>query len=468
VIALSLAQIADFTDGRLVDVVDPLAMVTGPVVADSRTVGPGGLFVALAGEHVDGHDYVSEAAAAGAVATLAVRALGRPAIVVPDVLVALGRLARGVLDRSPGLTVVAVTGSAGKTSTKDLLSDVLAEHGPTVAPPGSFNNELGLPLTVLSVDETTRYLIVEMGARASGHISYLCGIAPPRIAVVLMVGTAHVGEFGDRVAIAAAKSELVAALPPDGVAVLNADDAAVRAMASTSPSRVVWFGLAQDAEVRAADVRVDSAGRASFRLVTPAGEAPVTLQLHGRHHVTNALASAAVARELGVSVDVVADALSRAVPRSRWRMEVTQRADGVTVVNDAYNASPESVHAALETLARMGEGRRTWAVLGEMRELGAAAPAEHEAVGRLANRLDIDRLVVVGDAARPIDLAATQERSPNRRSDYVPDVDAAIALVTRQVGPGDVVLVKAARAVGLERVAQALLEAPVASVEGER
>jgi UDP-N-acetylmuramoyl-tripeptide--D-alanyl-D-alanine ligase len=463
VIPMTLAHVARAVGGELQDGADPSALVTGPVVADSRQVSSGALFVALAGDRTDGHDHAADAIGAGAVACLVARRVGQPAVVVPDVLIALGRLARSALDSLPGLQIIAITGSAGKTSTKDLLAQVLASHASTVAPRGSFNNELGLPLTVLSADPTTHYLVLEMGARALGHVSYLCTIAPPDIAVVLMVGTAHVGEFGDRDTIAAAKSELVASLSADGVAVLNADDAAVRAMTARTGARIVWFGAADDADVRAANVVVDERGRPSFDLTTSEDVARVHLQLAGAHQVTNALAAAAVAREAGLSVSQIAQSLSSAAPLSRWRMEVVDRPDGVTVINDAYNASPESVHAALETLAVIGAQRRTWAVLGEMRELGAAASAEHATVGRLATRLDIDRVVLVGTAARSID--PTADESPDRRSVFVPDVDAAIALLSAQLRPGDVVLVKAARAVGLERVAQALLE-PFAGTAG--
>jgi UDP-N-acetylmuramoyl-tripeptide--D-alanyl-D-alanine ligase len=467
VIALTLAEVAEAVGGTLAGVDDPTTWVTGAVTADSRSVVAGDLFVALAGTRVDGHDYAASAYEQGAVATLATRAVDGPSIVVPDVLAALAGLARAVLARLPKLTVVGITGSAGKTSTKDLLAQVLATAGPTVAPPGSFNNELGLPLTVLSADEHTRYLVLEMGARGAGHIRYLCSIAAPHVAVVLMVGSAHVGEFGGRDAIARAKSELVAGLRPHGIAVLNADDAAVAAMVGVAPrsATIVMFGTDDDADVRAGDVVVGPDGRASFQLVTAEGSAPVSLHLVGAHHVTNALATAAVAVQLGLSVASTAAALSAATPQSRWRMEVVERPDGVTVINDAYNASPESVRAALHTLATVGAGRRTWAVLGEMRELGAASADEHAAVGRLATELAIDMVVVVGEAARGILPTVDAVDDPDHRSVVVPDVDAAVALVTSQVHPGDVVLVKAARAVGLERVAAALVSAPTTAAE---
>ena len=455
-IPLTLAEVAAATDGQVHDA-DPALTVDAPPVVDSRAAVPGSLFVAVQGERVDGHDFAADAVAAGAVAALATRPLGLPAVVVADPVAALGRLARLVLDRLPGVAVVGITGSSGKTSTKDLLAQVLTRHGSTVAPAGSYNNEIGLPLTVLQAQASTRHLVVEMGARGAGHLRYLCDIAPPRVGVVLNVGSAHLGEFGSREGIAAAKGELVEALPPDGMAVLNADDPLVAAMAARTRARVVRFGEDPAADVRAQDVRLDPLGRAGFRLVTPEGGGEVSLQLHGEHQVSNALAVAAVARELGMDVQTVAEELSSARARSRWRMEVTERADGVVVVNDAYNANPESVRAALKALVAMAAGRRTWAVLGEMRELGELAAEEHDAIGRLAVRLDVNRLVAVGEAARAVHLGASLEGSWGGESVSVPDAAAALELLRAEVRPGDVVLVKASRAVGLERVAEGLL-----------
>jgi len=456
-IAMTLRDVAAATGGRLAGGATEELTVTGDVGADSRGVGPGDLFVALAGTRVDGHDFAASAVSSGAVAVLADRDLHLPCVVVDDVLIALGRLARAVLDQLPAVSVIAITGSAGKTSTKDLLAQLLERLGPTIAPAESFNNELGLPLTVLRADESTRFLVLEMGARGTGHISYLCEVAPPTIGVELLVGSAHVGEFGGRAAIADAKAELVRALPPEGVAVLNRDDELVRAMAAQTPATVVWFGSSADADVRAEDTRCDASGRPTFLLCTAEGQAKVTLNFVGEHHVTNALAAAAVARTLGLGLTEMAERLSAAVPLSRWRMEVTTRADGVVVVNDAYNASPESVRAALKSLAQMRGAGRTWAVLGEMRELGTDSMAEHDSIGRLVVRLDISRLVVVGDNAKPIHLAAQLEGSWGDESVFVSDADAAIEVLREGVRPGDVVLVKAARAVGLERVAAALL-----------
>ncbi|MFC0597108.1 UDP-N-acetylmuramoyl-tripeptide--D-alanyl-D-alanine ligase [Streptomyces palmae] len=475
-IALSLAEIASITGGRPHDIPDPEQRVTGPVVIDSRKVEPGALFAAFAGERVDGHDYAQRAVEAGAAAVLAARPVGVPAIVVEDVERALGALARAVVERL-GTSVIALTGSSGKTSTKDLIAQVLERHAPTVWTPGSLNNEIGLPLTALRADEGTRHLVLEMGARGVGHIRYLTGLTPPRIGLVLNVGTAHIGEFGGREQIAQAKGELVESLPAadeGGVAVLNADDPLVRAMSSRTRARTVLFGEAEDAQVRAENVRLTTEGQPSFTLHTPTGCSDVTLRLYGEHHVSNALAAAAVAHELGMPASEIAAALSGAGQLSRWRMEVTERADGVTIVNDAYNANPDSMRAALRALAAMGKanqarGGRTWAVLGKMAELGDESLAEHDAVGRLAVRLNVSKLVAVGgQEAAWLDMGAKNEGSWGEESVHVSDVRAAVDLLRRELRPGDVVLVKASRSVGLERIALELVDGAGAGAgEGE-
>ncbi|MEU1461363.1 UDP-N-acetylmuramoyl-tripeptide--D-alanyl-D-alanine ligase [Streptomyces sp. NPDC005727] len=463
-IALSLAEIAEVVGGQTHDIPDPSVQVTGPVVRDSREVVPGSLFVAFVGERADGHDYARAVVEAGAAAVLASRPVGVPAIVVEDVQAALGALARHVV-RSLGATLVALTGSAGKTSTKDLIAQVLRRKAPTVFTPGSLNNEIGLPLTALSATAETRFLVLEMGARGIGHIRYLAGLTPPRIGLVLNVGTAHIGEFGGREQIAQAKGELVEALPEDGAAILNADDPLVRAMASRTKAKVVLFGESAEADVRAENVRLTDSGQPAFRLRTPSGASDVTMRLYGEHHVSNALAAAAVAHELGMSAEEIATAISEAGSLSRWRMEVTERPDGVTIVNDAYNANPESMRAALRALAAMGKGRRTWAVLGKMAELGDEALAEHDAVGRLAVRLNVSKLVAVGGIeASWLQLGAYNEGSWGEESVHVSDAQAAVDLLRSELRPGDVVLVKASRSVGLEGVAQALLET---GAEGE-
>ena len=456
-IPTTLADVADAAGGRLVDAADDSLEVVG-VESDSRKVGPGSLFVALEGTRVDGHVFASQAVAAGALAVLGTRPTGVPTIVVTDVLTALGALARFHVDRLADTTVVAVTGSVGKTTAKDLIAAVLEADGLTISPPGSFNNELGLPLTVLSATPDTRYLVLEMGARGRGHIDYLCSIAPPHIGVELMVGTAHLSEFGSREAIADAKAELVRALPETGTAILNADDDLVRDMASQTPASVLWFGRRPGSQVSADNIEYDALDRASFTLTTPRGRAPVALMLVGGQAVPNALAAAAVGSAVGMDTDAIGDALSAAAPRSRWRMEINERADGLVVINDAYNASPESMRAALKSLKNIAGKRRSWAVLGEMLELGESSMAEHDAIGRLVVRLDVQRLVVVGEGARPMHLAAGLEGSWGQESVFVPDVESAVALLRDEVRPDDVVLVKASRAAGLEAVAARLLD----------
>ncbi|MBT9254829.1 UDP-N-acetylmuramoyl-tripeptide--D-alanyl-D-alanine ligase [Phycicoccus sp. MAQZ13P-2] len=458
-IPVPLAEVVALTSGRLTGVPEADAasvLVDGPVVTDSREAAPGGLYVARVGEHADGHDFAGAAIGAGCVAALTTRPLeGLPCVVVDDTQEAFAALARAVVDRSPHLAVVGITGSSGKTSTKDLLGTVLATAGPTVAPVGSYNSEVGVPLTVCRVAPDTRFLVVEMGARGVGHIAYLARMAPPRIGVVLNVGTAHVGEFGSREAIARAKSELPAAVPADGVAVLNADDPAVRAMAAVTDARVVLVGEAEDAEVRASDIALDAGGRASFTVHTPAGSADVTLGLVGRHHVGNALSVLAVALELGLALPDVVAALGAATPVSRWRMEVTERADGVTLVNDAYNANPDSMHAALEALRRMGEGRRTWAVLGTMLELGPESDALHAEVGADVVAHDVDELLVVGEAA--VHLAEGASAAGGRtRVRTVADAAEAEALLRAELRAGDVALFKSSRDAGLRLLGDSL------------
>ncbi len=460
-ITLTLTEIAAIVGGTVHDAPQQSPTVSGPAFIDSRVVEQDGLFVALAGERVDGHEFAVAAVGAGAAAVLSGRPVGVPAVVVDDVTAALADLARHVVAALPDLAVVGLTGSQGKTSTKDLLAQVLARAGRTVATFGSFNNELGMPLTALRADASTRFLVLEMGARGIGHIGELCTIARPHVGLVLNVGKAHLGEFGSQQAIAQAKGELVEALPPGGTAVLNADDPLVAAMASRTTQSVLTFGTTDGADVRIEALRTDAMTRASFDLVTADQRAPVTLRGLGEHQAANAAAAAAVALALGVPLAEAARALSEADTLSRWRMEVHERADGVTVVNDAYNANPDSMRAALKSLAEIGRGRtegRTVAVLGEMRELGASATEEHDALGRLAVRLDIHQLVVVGEAARPIHLGACLEGSWGGESVFVDDNDAALTWLREHLVAGDVVLLKSSRDVGLRWVGEALLD----------
>jgi UDP-N-acetylmuramoyl-tripeptide--D-alanyl-D-alanine ligase len=466
VIPLSLAQVAQVTGGELAG--DATALVTGEVVIDSRRAGPGGLFAAVAGERADGHDFAADAIAAGAVAVLATRPVPVPSVLVADVEAALAALARYVTDALPAASIAGITGSSGKTSTKDLAAQLAERLGPTIAPAGSFNNELGLPLTVLRADPSTRYLVLELSARGLGHIAQLCRVAPPRYGAVLNVGRAHAGEFGGLDRVAQAKGELVEALPADGVAILNGDDPRVLAMAARTRARAVTFSAAprpphtaSAPSIRAADVRLDDLGRPSFTLLTPEGRAPVALQLHGAHNVSNALAAAALARELGLGLADIADALSAAVSRSPWRMEVRRRADGVTIVNDAYNANPESARAAIEALSHLARDGRGFAVLGHMAELGEISQASHEEIGAFAARVlgpELAGLIAVGPEAEPLLAGARQVRSWHGEALAVPDGAAAVDALANQLKPGDVVLVKASRAAHLEGVAAQLFQ----------
>ncbi|MEU8189908.1 UDP-N-acetylmuramoyl-tripeptide--D-alanyl-D-alanine ligase [Micromonospora carbonacea] len=444
-IPLTLAEVAEAVGGRLV-AADPAARVTGPVEFDSRKAGPGALFVAFPGEKVDGHDYAAGAVAAGAVAVLGTREVpGVPMVLVGDALDAMGRLARAVVDRLPALTVIGLTGSSGKTTTKDLIAQLTARLGPTVAPPGSFNNELGHPWTALQADADTRFLVLEKGARGVGHVRYLCEVVPPRISVVLNVGVAHLGEFGSVENIALAKGELVESLPADGLAVLNADDPLVDAMAARTAARVVRYGEAAHADVRAVDVTLDGRGRAAYTLVTPEGNAAVRLGLTGRHQVSNSLAAAAVARELGMPLGELAAALGELGLVSTRRMDVFERPDGVTVIDDSYNANPASTAVALRALAGMRGAGRAVAVLGYMAELGEYERQGHLEVGRLAAELGVDRLLVVGEPAAPIHEGATAVEDWGGKSVLLTDQAAAVEVLRSELRAGDVVLVKGSR-----------------------
>lgn len=456
-IEMTLDEIADVVGGTA----HGEAVVVGGAFVDTRTPEHGGLFVAVAGERVDGHDLAAAAGAAGAAAVLGSRPTELPTVVVDDVTAALGLLARHVVDRLPEVVVLAMTGSQGKTGTKDYLAHLLSEAGPTVSTRGNFNNELGVPLTVLRATPDTRYLVVEMGARGVGHVAELCAIAPPRVAAVLNVGTAHIGEFGSREAIAQAKGEIVEALPADGTAVLNADDDLVAAMAGRTAAQVVTFGGPTDGpapDVAVSDVTTDELGRQSFELAHRGSGATVHLAQVGAYQWRNAAAAAAMALAAGLDLDTVADSLADAVPASRWRMEVDERPDGLVVINDAYNANPESMRAALETLAGIGDrtGRRTVAVLGQMLELGEGAAAAHRSVGDYAALAGVDVLLAVGDDAAGISRGF-DAAGGGGVTITTAGRDEAVDWLRHNVSAADVVLVKASRGAALELIADDLL-----------
>ncbi len=453
-IALSLAEIASAVSGRVhqgPSGATDSTVVSGAVETDSREIVPGGIFVAKRGEATDGHLFAPSAVERGAALLIVERVLDLPVpqIVVEDSVRALGELATEVIRRVKALgrlRIVAVTGSNGKTTTKNLLAAILERRGETVAARESFNNEVGGPHTMLRVTETTEFLVAEMGASGKGEISRLVRMAHPDVGIVLKVGLAHAGEFGGIEGTVEAKSEMVRDLLPEDVAVLNADDFRVAGMAEVTRARVVWFGLSRG-DVRAVDVRVDTTGT-SFTLLLPEEEPrPVRFAVLGEHHVMNALAAAAASSALGVPADDIVAGLERVTRAERWRMEVLPGPD-VTVINDAYNASPDSMAAALKTLAQIAPGR-TIAVLGQMSELGEFADEEHDRIGRLAVRLNIGQLVVVGPGARRIHLAAGLEGSWDGESLYVDTPEEAEEVVARLLRVGDTVLVKSSNSARL-------------------
>ncbi|MFD1720807.1 UDP-N-acetylmuramoyl-tripeptide--D-alanyl-D-alanine ligase [Amnibacterium endophyticum] len=464
-IDLRLDEIAEAVGGALrLEGTDagPATVVGGPVETDSREVVPGGVFVARVGEAMDGHDFAASAVESGAALLVVERPLPLPVpqVVVVDATEALAALAKAVVARvraAGRLRVVGVTGSNGKTTTKNLLREILGRVGPTTASRASFNNEVGGPTTMLQVEADTEFLVAEMGASAMGAIARLVRLATPDVGIVLKVGMAHAGGFGGIERTAVAKAEMVVDLPEDAVAVLNRDDPRVAAMAGMTRARVAWFGLTADPAdggTTARDV-VSSASGTAFTLVLPGGaERPVRFKVLGEHHVSNAMAAAAAATALGVDPDTVVAGLEAVVRAERWRMEVL--ADGpVTVVNDAYNASPDSMAAALKSLVTIAPGRSV-AVLGAMTELGEQAGEEHDRVGLLAVRLNIGQLVVVGPEARRLHLSASAEGSWDGESVYAETMDEAEALLERLVRPGDTVLVKSSNAAGLRHLGDRL------------
>ncbi len=457
-IALTLDEIAAVVNGRLVpgggD--DGSTVVEGAVDTDSRLIRPAGVFVAKPGEATDGHLFVGAAVEAGAALAIVEHQVEAEVsqIVVTDVIDALAELAREVVARvraGGGLRIVGITGSNGKTTTKNLVARILRDEGETVAPRDSFNNEVGAPLTMLRVTHGTRYLVSELSARGPGELTRLAGLIEPDIGVVLMVGMAHGGLFGSIEATAAAKSELVQQVRPGGVAVLNADDPRVAAMASIAADRDVavrWFGHGPAADVRAQDVEATASG--TTLIVTADGVSrPLRLRVLGAHHVANALAAIAVTTALGVSLDDAIARLETVELAERWRMQPLG-SDEVRIINDAYNASPDSVAAALRTLAQItGPGERTVAVLGAMSELGEFAGEEHDRIGELAVRLRIQRIVVVGDDARRIYLAAVGEGSWDSEAVFFSTADEAYDYLTGELRAGDRVIVKSSKVAGL-------------------
>lgn len=458
-IALTIAQIAHAVSGELHLAPGATAdtVISGAVDTDSRLIEAGGVFVAKPGEETDGHLFVDAAAGKGAALAIVERSVEAPVsqIVVADAVEALADLARDVVKRvkdAGDLRVVGITGSNGKTTTKNLLARILEGEGETVSPKASFNNEVGAPLTMLRVTASTRYLVSEFGASGPGAIARLAGLVDPDVAVVLMVGMAHAGGFGGIEGTFHAKSELVKSLRAGGVAVLNADDARVAAMApiaSEAGAGVRWFGRGQGAtDVRADDVVVTASGT-SFTVTADGVSLPLRLRVLGEHHVMNALAAIAAATTLGVSLADAVARLETVEIAERWRMQPLG-SDRVRIINDAYNASPDSMAAALRTLAQItGPGERTVAVLGAMSELGEYSEEEHDRVGLLAVRLGIQRIVVVGDAARRMYLEAVAQGSWDNEAVFFSTADEAFDYLRGELREGDRVLVKSSNSAGL-------------------
>ena len=469
-IKLSAAQIIEATGGTAIGLEGREEQVYADfATTDSREVQTGTLFVAKPGAVTDGHRFIPMAFERGATLALVERevldeqGVPYPSIQVPDVVLAMGDLARYSIEqmRAQGeLTVIGITGSAGKTTTKDLLAAIFTPEGPTVAPVGSYNSEVGVPLTVFRADESTRYLVIEMGADRVGNIEYLANIAHPDHGAILKVGTAHAGEFGGVDNIERTKGELAEGVQPTGSLALNADDERVLRMASRSVAPITYFGVGEKTDangqpyeryVAALNLRTTDAGCPEFTLRLPDGsEYEISSQLIGEHHVHNLLAAATVAYNSGISGEKIARALNKAAATSKWRMARTDRADGVTVINDAYNANPESMAAALRTLAQLGrtvdpatgQPHRTWAVLGAMLELGDASVEEHDRIGRLVVRMNISKLIAVGDETKPTYNAAHLEGSWGNEATWVKTPEEAEQILRAEVRPGDIVLFK--------------------------
>lgn len=465
-IRLTLQEVANAIDGRLLNESFGDVVVTASVETDSRLVTQGSLFFAKPGEVTDGHLFVAGAGKSGAVGAVVEREVTEaaevPQILVADVVLALGKLAKFVLEqlrRETDLQVIGITGSNGKTTTKNMLRAILSTAGSTIAPIESYNNEVGAPISMLQATTETKFLVVELGAGGPGSIAYLTDIAKPNVGVMLKVGLAHVGEFGGIESTAAIKSELATALGANDTFIFNADDGYVRDMCALTAATKISFGTAGDADYRATNLQLTIDGT-SFELHWPDAQiSSVLLQILGEHHVMNALASLAVADHFGLNRDAAIGALEAMPLAERWRMQVEHRADGVTVINDAYNASPDSMKAALQTLAQLGKtGRRTIAVLGEMAELGQFSRDEHDAMGRFVVRLNIDQLVVVGEGARLIHSGAVLEGSWDGESKFYESIDEAFEAVREMLVPGDIVLVKSSKSANLRHLGDKLME----------
>jgi UDP-N-acetylmuramoyl-tripeptide--D-alanyl-D-alanine ligase len=459
---LTLGQICDIVSGELIG--DPTIKVSG-ISIDSRSCAVGDLFAAIVGERVDGHDYIGQAVKAGANALLTSKQVEGSQVIVPaspdaldPVIHAIAKISSHVRSLMRGVEVIGITGSSGKTSTKDMIGQVLSHAATTHAPAGSLNNELGLPLTLLSAPRDVKYLVAEMGMRGLGHITYLCELAQPTIGVITNVGRAHIGEVGSIEGIAKAKSELVRAIQPSGVVVLNADDERVLAMRELTEATVFTYGFASTADVRAENLQLSAYGSYNFDLVYRGERIPASIPMLGEHNVLNALAAAAAGISVGMEVTDIARALTTLKQMSKWRMEVHQVPGNVTIINDAYNANPESMAAALETLTAIPATGKTFSILGKMHELGNDSNVIHEQIAKLASDLGVTQVVAVGDQARAYGLSeiATEAKTLEnkaQKSVWLPDFDSACDYIVKEVNSGDILLFKASRAEQFEVLA---------------
>lgn len=446
---MPLSTIALWTGGRKIG--DDV-QVTG-VAIDTRRVRQGDLFVALKGEHVDGHDFLAEAAARGAVAALVTHQVDSdlPQVLVDHAELALGDLASAARARQ-NARVIGITGSNGKTTVKTMVAAILSRHGRTHVSAGNFNNELGLPLSLLEMPEDTQYAVFEMGAGKPGDIEYLAAIARPDIGLVTLIAPAHLERMGSIEGVAETKGALYQALPADGVAIINADDAFANFFGGLAGARkVLRFGLDHPADI-GADIIEQTVEGSHFVLTTPRGDAVVVLPLPGRHNIANALSAAAVALALDVPLQTIVTGLENAIGvGGRLRRTVTE--GGWTIIDDSYNANPGSMAAAIDTLM-LATGEH-WLVLGDMAELGEQAAEMHAQLGALARQRGVDRLFATGM------LGAETVRAFGAHGTHVDDKDALIAMLESQLHAGVTCLVKGSRSAGMEQVVHAL--APTAT-----
>jgi UDP-N-acetylmuramoyl-tripeptide--D-alanyl-D-alanine ligase len=466
-VTMSAARLAELIGGTIV--AGSCDVVFTGVDIDSRTLSPGAAYFALPGERSDGHVWVPSALRAGAKAAVVSRwdeeAAAKAAeasrdeaavVQVPDVAAALRALAtahRAAL-RCP---VVGITGSTGKTGTKDFIAAALSAGRVVVATRANRNNDLGVPLTVLEADNRTDVLVVEMGMRREREIAGLCDLVRPTLGVVTNIGQTHIEVLGTQDAIARAKGELVECVPAGGMVFLNGDDQWSRAFEERASAPVTWYGLSEGVDVRATDIEVDEGGRPTLTLVAGGQEARTTLPIPGRHNAYNAAAATAVALYLGATLDEIAAGLATAITTD-MRMQVFTAAGGVTVINDAYNASPVSMRAALAALVDVRARGRRVAVLGDMAELGSLTELAHFSLGEVVARSRIDVLVTVGDRAQRIADGALAEGMPPSSVRPCAGVQEASEVLDDLLAPGDVVLVKASRCMELERIVEGILK----------